>query len=81
MIVAPPAYAEKEVFGYASTHVVNLLDSSMSEGEPTPLKCRQKRTSKSPSPDASLVPPRVADTPMIQILLSSLFALLLLVLE
>jgi hypothetical protein len=56
VIVAPPTYNEKEEFGYASTCVVNLLDSSAFEGETTHLKHYRKRASKLRSPDASLVP-------------------------
>jgi hypothetical protein len=36
-------------------HVVNMLDSSVFEGEFTPLKCYSKSASKSPSLDARSV--------------------------
>jgi hypothetical protein len=47
-IKVPLASADKDETGYASTRVVNMLDSSTFEGELTPLKRRRKRVPKLP---------------------------------
>jgi hypothetical protein len=60
------AYAAGDELGYASTRVINMLDSSVSEGEVSPLKCHQKCAHKSPSPKESLKPSKVTDVPMIK---------------
>jgi hypothetical protein len=69
-----PTTAEKDEMGYASMCVVNILDPLASKRELTPLKRHRKHTSKSPLPDASLVPPTMAGTSVIEGLPSSLFA-------
>jgi hypothetical protein len=51
--------------------VVNLVYTSTSEEEASPLRCHRKRTNKSPLREASVVPPRVADAPVIKGLTSS----------
>jgi hypothetical protein len=71
---APTTPVGKDESSYASTHVINMVDSSASEGDVSPLERRQKRARKSPSRDVSLEPSRVADVPMIEGLASSLFA-------
>jgi hypothetical protein len=68
---APTAPAEKDASGYISTHVVNMVDTSASEKEASPLKRRRKRTNKSPRREASPEPLTVAHVPAIEGLASS----------
>jgi hypothetical protein len=77
----PATPVEKDESGYVSTRVINMLNSLVSEVEPSPLKRRRKRALKSRSPDARLEPWRIVDIPVIEGLVSSLFAYLSLVLE
>jgi hypothetical protein len=78
---ASVAPAKKDASGYISTHVVNMVDTLASEEETSPLNHRRKRANKVPLCDASSEPPRVADAPLIEGLVLSLFAYLLLMLE
>jgi hypothetical protein len=70
-LVAP---AEKDTSGYVSTHVINMVDTSVSEEETSCLRHYQKRTNKSPLCDASPKSMRVADIPMIECLILLLSA-------
>jgi hypothetical protein len=61
MLTTPVAGAD---CGYMSMCVVNMLDSSVSYGGASPLKCRQKRVRKSPSPRARLNRSEVTGAPV-----------------
>jgi hypothetical protein len=62
-LVAP---AKKDTSGYVSTHVINMVDTSLSEEETSCLRHCQKRANKSPLCDVSPKSMRVANIPMIE---------------
>jgi hypothetical protein len=54
------AFAAIDDSGYASMHVINMLELSTSEREASPLEHRRKRARTAPSPKVSLKPSEAA---------------------
>jgi hypothetical protein len=63
---AAPVAVEKYMSGYASTHVVNMLDSSASKEEASPLRRRRRHASKSPPREVSVETSKVAGAPVVE---------------